>query len=125
MRIPDVRPIPLEAYRHDEGGRVNEGQLLLNGLYVAMFDFSFAEHPTVEAIRFPARIAHVAGTVEGRREVAFELLDGDLEPAMSTVCYMRDSYVAAKGNPRQGYFRVYHNRLRNRTSNQSLQWDDR
>jgi len=109
MRIPDVRSIPLEAYTQDEGGRVDEGQLTLNGIYVAMFDFSFAEHSSIQALRLSAKIAHVASMVNGVREVAFEILDRDLEPAMSTVCYMRDSYVVSKNNPHQGYFRGYNN----------------
>ncbi len=109
MRTPNITPISLEAYRRDEGGRINEGTLSVNGMYVAMFDYSFADYQGIEAMRFPIRIASVEAIIMGHREVGFDLLDADLEPAMSAICYMKDSYVSTKANPRQGYFRRYAN----------------
>ena len=102
-------PISLEAYRRDAGGRINEGALSVSGVYVAMFDYSFANYKGVEAVRLPIRVASIEGTVRGHRAVGIDLLDADLEPAMSATCYMRDSYVSTKASPRQGYFRRYNN----------------
>jgi hypothetical protein len=97
----------------DESGRINEGSLSVNGLYVAMFDFSFARNqaPEVEAIRLPARVASVAERDRGHRAVNFDILDSDLEPFVRTTCYMKDSYVSTSHSPRQGYLRGYTNSI--------------